>query len=88
MKKDIAEYMAKYLNFQQVKVEHLKPGGLTQMIEVSTQKWEAINMDFMVGIMKTRRQHDSIQVMVDMMTKSAYFIPVKSTYRVMHYMKL
>ena len=34
--KDIAGYVAQCPNCQQVKVEHLKPGGLTQMIEVST----------------------------------------------------
>ena len=68
-------------NCQQVKAEHLKPCCLTQMIEVSTWKWEAINMDFVVGISKTRRQHDSIWVIMDRMTKYSNFIPVKSTYR-------
>ena len=46
MKKDIAEYVAMCPNFKQGKAEHLKPGGLTQIIEVLTWKWEAINMDF------------------------------------------
>ena len=41
MKKDIAEYVAKCPNCQQVKVEHLKPGGLTQIIEVPTWKQKA-----------------------------------------------
>ena len=45
---------------QQVKAEHLKPGGLTLIIEVPTWEWESINMDFVVGLPKTRRQHDSI----------------------------
>lgn len=34
--KDIAEYVAKCPNCQQVKAKHLKPGGLTQIIEVRT----------------------------------------------------
>ena len=38
MKKDIAEYVAKCPNCQQVNAEHLKPGGLTQIIEVTTWK--------------------------------------------------
>ena len=70
------------------KAEHLKPGGLTQIIEVPTWKWEAINMDFLVGLPKTRRQHDSIWVIMDSMTKSVHFIPLKSTYRVDDYAKL
>ena len=36
MKKHIVDYMAKCPNCQQVKVEHLKPGDLTQIIEVLT----------------------------------------------------
>ena len=42
-------------------------------------------MDFMVGLSKTRRQHDSIWVIVDRMTKSAHFILVMSTYRAEDY---
>ena len=60
MKKDIVEYVAKCHNCLQVKVEHLKPGGLTQIIEVPIWKWEAINMDFVVALPRTRRHHDSI----------------------------
>ena len=58
------------------------------MIEVLTWKCEDINMDFMVGHAKSRRQHDSIWVIVDRMTKSAHYIPVKSTYRAKDYARL
>ena len=37
-------------------------------------------MDFVVGLSKTRRHHDCIWVIVDMMTNSSHFISVKSTY--------
>ena len=50
MKKDIADFVAKFPNCQSVQVEHVKPSGLTQIIEVPTWKWEAINMDFVVGL--------------------------------------
>ena len=80
--------MATCPNCQQVKAEHLKPGGLTLIIEVPTWKWEAINKDFVVGLPRTRRQHDSIWVIVDRMTKSSNFIPVKSTYRAEDYARL
>ncbi|WMV54831.1 hypothetical protein MTR67_048216 [Solanum verrucosum] len=33
----------------QVKVEHQKPGGMTQEIDIPTWKWEVINMDFITG---------------------------------------
>ena len=44
-------------------------------------KWEAINMDFVVGLPRSRRHRDSIWVIVDRMTKSSHFIPLTSTYR-------
>ncbi|KAH0644862.1 hypothetical protein KY284_032746 [Solanum tuberosum] len=78
MKKDIAEFISKCPNCQQVKVEHQRPGGLLQNIPIPTWKWEEVNMDFVVGLPRTRRQHDSIWVIVDRMTKSAHFIPTKS----------
>ncbi|KAH0691243.1 hypothetical protein KY285_018431 [Solanum tuberosum] len=46
MKKGIAEFVAKCPNCQQVKVEHQRPGGLAQNIELPEWKWEMINMDF------------------------------------------
>ena len=64
MNKDIVEYVAKCPNCQQVKEEHLKPGRLTLIIEVLSWKQEAIYIDFVVGLLKTRTQHDSIWVIV------------------------
>ena len=37
-------------------------------------------MDFVVGLPKTTGKYDSIWVIVDRLTKSAHFIPVKVTY--------
>jgi len=88
MKKDIAKYVDKCPNCQQVKAEHLMPDGLTQMFKFLTWKWEAINMDFVVDLSKTRKKHDSIWVIVDRITKSAHFIPGKSTYKVEDYARL
>ena len=45
-------------------------------------------MDFVVGLQKTRRHHDSIWVIVDRITKPSHFIPVKSTYRAEDYVEL
>ncbi|KAH0738661.1 hypothetical protein KY290_037366 [Solanum tuberosum] len=88
MKKGIAEFVAKCPNCQQVKVEHQRPGGLAQRIEPLEWKWEMINMDFITGLPRSRRQHDSIWVIVDRMTKSAHFLPVKTTNTAEDYAKL
>ena len=41
-------------------------------------------MDFITGFPLTQKQHDSIMVIVDKLSKSAHFIPVKSTYKVVN----
>ncbi|WMV13559.1 hypothetical protein MTR67_006944, partial [Solanum verrucosum] len=88
IKRDIENFGARCSNCQQVKVKHQGPGGLTQDIETSTWKWEEVNMDFVVGLPRTRRQHDSIWVIVDRLTKSTHFLPVKVSYSVEYYAKL
>ena len=52
---------------------------MTQEINIPTWKWDFINMDFIKGLPRTRRQHDSIWVIVDRMTKSSRFLVVKTT---------
>lgn len=42
----MASFVAKCMISQQLKVENLRPGGLTQEIEFLVWKWEVINMDF------------------------------------------
>ena len=37
-------------------------------------------MDFITDFLRTFRQHDSIMVVVEILTKVAHFIPVKPTY--------
>ncbi|WMV54994.1 hypothetical protein MTR67_048379 [Solanum verrucosum] len=88
MKRDIANFVARCSNCQQVKAEHQGPGGLTQDIDTPTWKWEEVNMDFVVGLPRTRMQHDSIWVIVDRLTKSAHFLPVKVSYSAEDYAKL
>ena len=58
MKKDIAEFVAKCTNCQQVKSEHQKLGSLLQEIQVPTCKWENINMDFVLGLTWSQNQYD------------------------------
>jgi len=88
MKRGIAEFVAKCPNCQQVKVEYQKPSGLAQNIELPEWKWEMINMDFITGLPRSRRQHDSIWVIVNKISKSAHFLPVKTTHSTEDYAKL
>ena len=45
-------------------------------------------MDFVFGFPRTRREHYSIWVIVDRLTKSAHFSPVNSTYSVKDYARI
>ncbi|GJU12292.1 hypothetical protein Tco_1134688 [Tanacetum coccineum] len=42
-------------------------------------KWEKITMDFVTKLPKTSTGHDTIWVIVDRLTKSAHFLPMKET---------
>ena len=45
-------------------------------------------MDFVVGLPRSRNGYDSIWVIVDRLTKSAHFLPVKAIYYVAKLAKL
>ncbi|KAJ9544216.1 hypothetical protein OSB04_023923 [Centaurea solstitialis] len=79
MKKDIATYVSKCLTCARIKAEHQKPSGLLQQPENPEWKWERISMDFLP---KTKKGHDSIWVIVDRLTKSAHFLPIRETYSI------
>ena len=53
MQKDLAGFVAKSLNFQQVKAKHQELGGLSQHIGIPSWKWEDVNVDFVVGLPST-----------------------------------
>ncbi|KAK2436721.1 hypothetical protein QL285_021693 [Trifolium repens] len=79
MKRHVAEYVASCLTCQKAKVEHQKPAGMLQSLDIPEWKWNSISMDFITGLPKTRRKHDSIWVIVDRLTKSAHFLSVRIT---------
>src|SRR5688572_8275278 len=80
MKRDIVDFVAKCLNCQQVKYEHQKSGGPMQQMPIPEWKWERITMDFVTGLPLTLGKYDSVWVIVDRLTKSAHFLPVKTSY--------
>lgn len=53
MKRDVAKYVARCLNCQQVKTQHQKPTGLLQPLPLAEWKWDHITMDFVMGLLKT-----------------------------------
>ncbi|GJT23617.1 putative reverse transcriptase domain-containing protein [Tanacetum coccineum] len=77
MTADIATYVSKRLTCAKVKAEHQRLSGLLQQPEILEWKWEHITMNLVMGLPRTSRGYDSIWVIVDRLTKSAYFLPMK-----------
>ena len=77
MKKDVAEFIAKCLTCQQIKVEHQAPAGKLHPLSIPEWKWEKITMDFVTGLPKTQKGNDAIWIIVDRLTKSAHFLPIR-----------
>ena len=67
MKREIAEHVAMCDSCRRIKAEHQRPAGLLQPLQIPQWKWDEIDMD-------------SIWVVVDRLTKSAHFIPIKTNY--------
>jgi hypothetical protein len=54
---------------------------LLQPFPISEWKWEVVSVDFITKLPRTVKQHDSIMVVVDKLTKETHFIPVKTTHK-------
>ncbi|WVZ64085.1 hypothetical protein U9M48_013654 [Paspalum notatum var. saurae] len=81
MKRDIAAFVAQCDTCNRIKAEKQRLAGLLKPSDIPMWKWEKITMGFIVGLPRTPKGNDSIWVIIDRLTKSAHFIPVKTIYR-------
>jgi hypothetical protein len=81
MKRDIAEYISRCMECQKVKAENRHPARLLQPLTILEWKWEVVIMDFITGLPRTRKLHDSIMVVVEKLMKDAHFIPLKTMHK-------
>jgi hypothetical protein len=88
MKQDITRYIAECDICGRVKADHLRRPGFLQPLPIPVWKWEDISMDFITGLRRTTKGHDSIWVIVDRLTKTAHFLPVGTRYTALQYAKL
>jgi len=79
MKREIVEYVSKCGICEQVKVGYQRPIGPLQSLQIPEWKWEMITMNFMLGFPRGRKGNDAIWVIVDWLTKSVLFLPIKMT---------
>ena len=83
MRRDVERFVARCTTCQKAK-SRLNPHGLYMTLPVPSVPWEDISMDFVVGLPRTRKGHDSIFVVVDRFSKMAHFIPCHKTDDAMH----
>nr|GEZ54739.1 hypothetical protein [Tanacetum cinerariifolium] len=55
------------------------PSGLLVQPKILKWKWDNITMDFMTKLPKSSQGYDTIWVIVDRLTKSAIFVPMRET---------
>jgi hypothetical protein len=88
MKRETARYVSECDTTRKVKVDYMKHGGLLQPLSIPEWKWDDISMDFIVGLPLMAHKFDSIEVIMDRLTKSTHFIHVNTTYRVEKYAEI
>ena len=75
MKRDITKFVSRCLVCQRVKIEQQRPG---ELLDVPEWKWDSTSMEFIDVLPRSRRGNTSIRVIVDRLTMSTHFIPIKS----------
>nr|GEW24646.1 putative reverse transcriptase domain-containing protein [Tanacetum cinerariifolium] len=80
MKRDITTYVSKCLTCSKVKAEHQRPSGLLQRPEIPEWKWDNITMNFIIKLPRSKSRQDTIWVVVDRLTKLAYFLATRKDY--------
>ncbi|GJZ95006.1 putative reverse transcriptase domain-containing protein [Tanacetum coccineum] len=79
MKAGIATYVSKCLTYARVKAEHQRPSGLLVQLAIPEWKWDNIMMDFITKLPRSSQGFDTIWVIMDRLTKSTYFLPIRET---------
>ncbi|GJY92990.1 putative reverse transcriptase domain-containing protein [Tanacetum coccineum] len=77
MKADIATYVSKCLTCTKVEAEHQRTSGLLVQPAIPEWKWDNIMMDFITKLPKSSHGFDTIWVIMDELTKSAHFLPIR-----------
>ncbi|GJR13302.1 putative reverse transcriptase domain-containing protein [Tanacetum coccineum] len=79
MKANIATYVSKCLIYAKVKAEHQWPSRLLVQPKIPEWKCDNNTMDFVTKLPNSSQGYDTIWVIVDRLTKSAIFVPMRET---------
>nr|GEU33421.1 putative reverse transcriptase domain-containing protein [Tanacetum cinerariifolium] len=78
---DSVKFLGHVINSQGVHIDPTKVEAIKNWtaLKTPTEKWENVAMDFVTGLPRTPSGYDLNWVIVDRLTKSAYFLPKKKT---------
>nr|GEZ20162.1 putative reverse transcriptase domain-containing protein [Tanacetum cinerariifolium] len=79
VKADIATHVSRCLACATVKAESQRPSGLLEQPEIPHWKWDNITIDFVTKLPRSSQGCNTIWMIVDRLTKSAIFVPMRET---------
>ena len=82
IKRDVANFVAKCAICKQVKADHQRHGAKLEPLPIPDWKWDHVTMDFVTRLPRTQEGYDVVWVVVDRLTKTAHFIPIRADFKV------
>lgn len=87
MRKEVERFVGRCVVCHKVKSK-VNPNGLYTPLPIPNQLWVDIFMDFVLGLPRSKHEHDSIFVVIDRFSKMTHFIAYHKTDDALHIIDL
>jgi hypothetical protein len=79
MYSELKAYVGSCDSSQRNKTSNQKPIGLLKPLEIPTERFGQVSMDFITTLPAKKENHDAVMVIVDKLTKLVMFIPTRTS---------